>query len=381
MGGDPTQPVNIAEFDYRRICTRGGGPTYLTKLARSDDLARLREALRRAAAGVVPDGRRFPRQVLWVAGITRRHDSPGLDLMAVQPSVDTRDFCDATERAVREAYPDQWVRVHDGGDLLELLLGGGRPIAGWRDGHACLVDETHEGYASYIVRQWELQHPEEDPIRNPHGRLLTEARRRSQDEADDGVPPQAPDNWRKWFSQPTTSRPLDASRVDEWVEALIPAGSAVGADEDPHLVLVLGPICGGKTTLRRQEWPNHIPCDPAEVYRKITNGAAVVPTNLGTLLAATGRRLMERALARRRRIAIEAIPNEGATRLIERALELATEMGYHTEMVWVRADRETCHRRNQDRAWDDISSFDVQAEAFRWLIEGLEAVCEERAWR
>jgi len=337
--------------------------------------------MRRAAAGVVPQGKRFPGQVLWVAGVTCRQDSPGLDLMAIQPSVDNGDFCDATEQAVRVAFPDQWVRVHEGGDLLELLLGGGRLIAGWRDGHACLVDEIHDGYASFIVRQWQLQHPGEDSIRNPHARLLTDAQRRLQNEATDEPPPRAPDNWRKWFPLPTTARPLDASRVDEWVEALISHYSAAVADEEPHLVLVLGPICGGKTTLRRQEWPDHIPCDPAEVYRAITKAASVVPTNLGMLLAATGRRLMERALSRRRRIAIEAVPNDETTRLIERALELATEVGYHTEMAWVRADRQTCHQRNQDRAWDDISSFDVQAEAFRWLIEGLEAVREDQAWR
>jgi predicted kinase len=165
------------------------------------------------------------------------------------------------------------------------------------------------------------------------------------------------------------------------VDALIPHGSAAAPAEEPHLVLVLGPICGGKTTLRRQEWPDHIPCDPAEVYRAITNGAAVIPVNLGMLLAATGRRLIERALSRRRHVAIEAVPDDAATRLIERTLELATEVGYHTEMAWVRADRETCHKRNQDRPWDDISSFDVQAEAFRWLIEGLEAVRDERSWR
>jgi predicted kinase len=381
MGADPTRPVSIAEFDYRRLCTRSGGPTYLTKLARSDDLVRLREALRRAAAGVVPQGKRFPRQVLWVAGVTRRQDSPGLDLMAIQPSVDIGEFCEATARAVRVVYPDQWVRVQEGSELLDLLLGGGRPIAGWRSGHACLVDEIHEGYASFIVRQWQLQYPGEDAIRNPHGRLLTEAQRRLQNEATDEAPLETPENWRKWFPPPTTARPFDASRVDEWVEALIPHDSAVAADEDPHLVLVLGPICGGKTTLRRQEWPDHIPCDPAEVYRLITDGAAVIPINLGMLLAATGRRLMERALSRRRRIAIEAVPSDETTRLIERALELATEVGYHTEMAWVRADKETCHKRNQDRAWDDISSFDVQAEAFRWLIDGLEAVRDEQSWR
>ena len=83
MGGDPNQPVSIAEFDYRRICSRSGGRIYLTKLARSDDWSRLREALRCAAAGVVPQGKQFPRQVLWVAGATRRRDSPNLDLMAV----------------------------------------------------------------------------------------------------------------------------------------------------------------------------------------------------------------------------------------------------------------------------------------------------------
>ena len=165
---------------------------------------------------------------------------------------------------------------------------------------ACLVDEVHEGFASFVVRQWQLQHPGEDPIRNPHGRLLVEAQRRCQNEATDEGPLRAPDDWRKWFPPPTTARPLDASRVDEWVDVLIPHGSAAAPAEEPHLVLVLGPICGGKTTLRRQEWPDHIPCDPAEVYRAITNGASVIPVNLGMLLAATGRRLMERALSRSR---------------------------------------------------------------------------------
>ena len=64
---------------------------------------------------------------------------------------------------------------------------------------------------------------------------------------------------------------------------------------EPHLVVVMGPIASGKTTLRRERYANHVALDPADLFLRLTDEDRIVPENIAGLVAAAGGQLARRA--------------------------------------------------------------------------------------
>jgi GRAM domain len=175
---------------------------------------------------------------------------------------------------------------------------------------------------------------------------------------------------------PTTDRNMSGERVfridvgkeiDRFFEdSSIPAGG------QSEFVLILGPVCSGKTTLRREHYSKgYVLIDAAEIFLSLSDGeyfefgqAFEEPMELiGSMIA-------KRAIEERRNIVTEMIGNEPH----KTVFGAMTAINYKVQIRYVQCDMEEGWRRNLNRGDDNISAAYTQAYHQRWILNAVKEI-------
>ncbi len=139
----------------------------------------------------------------------------------------------------------------------------------------------------------------------------------------------------------------------------------------PEIALLLGGVCSGKTTLRREGYASgYVVLDAAEIFLSLSRGHYYpFPSVLDDPLRLIGDLIASRAIRERRNVVTEMIGSEfGAMREL---IDAARGSGYRVNVVYVECAIEQAVRRNEERGDDNISAYYTEPYHRTWLLESL----------
>jgi hypothetical protein len=148
--------------------------------------------------------------------------------------------------------------------------------------------------------------------------------------------------------------------------------SSIPASGESEFVLILGPVCSGKTSLRRQLFSRgYVLIDAAEIFLNLSNGeyfefgkAFEEPMEIiGSMIA-------KRAIDERRNIITEMI-GDLETKAVFDAM---TAINYKVQIKYLECDIEEAYRRNLNRGDDSISAAHTQAYHQRWILNAIKEI-------
>ncbi|MBV6475213.1 MAG: hypothetical protein MOGDAGHF_00730 [Rhodocyclaceae bacterium] len=140
------------------------------------------------------------------------------------------------------------------------------------------------------------------------------------------------------------------------------------ASGQPVFVLIMGPVCAGKTTLRRQKYAGgHVLVDAAQLFIDLGGIDLDFPSMLEMPMERIGAEVARRAVAERMNIVTEVVGSEFGP--VAALIDAMKGAGYEVELAGVSADLEACLERNTSRAQDNISAYYAEPFQMRWLVE------------
>lgn len=148
--------------------------------------------------------------------------------------------------------------------------------------------------------------------------------------------------------------------------------SSIPTNGQPELVLILGPACAGKTTLRRQQYSSgYVLIDAAEIFLSLSRGnyfefgeAFEEPMEF------IGSAIAQRAIKERRNIVTEMT---GGSNDIITIIDAMKELNYKGQVPYVHCDLEEAKRRNRNRGNDNISAYHTGPYHERWILNAARA--------
>src|SRR5262245_47862249 len=143
--------------------------------------------------------------------------------------------------------------------------------------------------------------------------------------------------------------------------------SSIPMNGQPEFILILGPVCSGKTTLRRQQYSKgYVLIDAAEIFLSLSRGnyfefgeAFEEPMEF------IGNAIVQRAIKERRNIVTEMT---GGSNDINTIIDAMTELNYKGQVPYVHCDLEEAKRRNRKRGNDNISAYYTGRYHERWIL-------------
>lgn len=151
----------------------------------------------------------------------------------------------------------------------------------------------------------------------------------------------------------------------EIVSRLSASASGNGA---PVIVIIMGPICAGKTTVRRERFArSFVLIDAAQLFIDLGGTDLDFPSSLEEPMERIGTEVARRAVSRGMNIVTEIV---GAK--YEPVKELAEAMkaaGYKVDFEFVYVDMPTCLEREQGRMLDNVSSYYAERYQMKWLLD------------
>ena len=135
----------------------------------------------------------------------------------------------------------------------------------------------------------------------------------------------------------------------------------------PRIVIYVGGVASGKSTLRRK-WNSqgYVLIDAAEVFRNLSRGLYYdFPGPFVGLLDIIGKSVAARAVAERRNIVTELIGADYEA--TKKLFDAMTSIGYSIEAKAITCDVETAMQRNSARGDDNISAYYAESFQRTWL--------------
>lgn len=163
-----------------------------------------------------------------------------------------------------------------------------------------------------------------------------------------------------------TATRLTPERIEAEIARRLPPEAR--ASGQPVFVLIMGPVCAGKTTLRRQKYASgHVLVDAAQIFIDLGGIDLAFPSTLLELMEAVGAEVARRAVAGRMHIVTEVVGSEFGP--VAALIDAMKGADYKVELVGLTADLEACMERNASRAQDNISAYYAEPFQTRWLVE------------
>jgi hypothetical protein len=148
--------------------------------------------------------------------------------------------------------------------------------------------------------------------------------------------------------------------------------SSIPASGSPEFVLLCGGPCGGKTTMRKQQYSKgYVLIDAAEIFLSLSNGEYYdFPSIFEEPLELIGSLIARQAIKERRNIVTEII---GATKeMVFPIIDAMLSIGYKTNPVYVHCELEESWKRNVERGNDNISAYYTEPYHKRWILEAVQ---------
>lgn len=161
---------------------------------------------------------------------------------------------------------------------------------------------------------------------------------------------------------------LDAAVVDRSFNI------GVLSDGEPRCVLVLGGICTGKTTFRRQQFAaGYVALDAADIFLNLSGMVQVaVDSMLCDPIDLMGGLVAARAVRERRILVIEMIGSDGQK--LERIILALQANGHLVEVKMLTCDVTEAIRRSEMRQPDRFSAHHTEQLHAAWLLDALGAL-------
>ena len=144
------------------------------------------------------------------------------------------------------------------------------------------------------------------------------------------------------------------------------------ASGEPVIVIIMGPICAGKTTLRRQKYASgHVLVDAAQLFIDLGGIDLDFPSTLLDPMEAVGAEVARRAVAGRMNIVTEIVGAKS-----DPVFGLIGEMeaaGYRVKLECLVLDLPACLEREKGRTQDNVSAYYSEYYQMMWLIQAARA--------
>ena len=137
----------------------------------------------------------------------------------------------------------------------------------------------------------------------------------------------------------------------------------------PELILLIGSVAVGKTTIRKQQYSTgFVVLDAAEIFLNLSRGEFFpFPKAFQEPMEVIGILVAQRAIAERRHIVIELVGRDIAE--VKELIDSMLAIGYRFSIQAVICDLEQAIQRNQNRGDDAISAYYAEPFQRRWLLD------------
>lgn len=144
--------------------------------------------------------------------------------------------------------------------------------------------------------------------------------------------------------------------------------SSLSNGECPRLILIMGAIAVGKTTIRRERYTHgYVVVDAAEIFLSLSRGEYFeFPDGLQEPMELIGQLVANRAIAERRHIVVELVGSDAEA--LKELIEAMLSVGYKVQVEMVHCDLEQAVQRNLNRGDDSISAFYSEVFQRGWLM-------------
>ena len=157
-----------------------------------------------------------------------------------------------------------------------------------------------------------------------------------------------------------------AERLEEEISSRLPENAR--AEGKPKLAIIMGPICAGKTTLRRRKYASgHVLVDAAQLFIDLGGMDLDFPSTLEESMEHIGSEVARRAMAGGMNIVTEAVGSRYDP--VAELVDAMTAVGYEVEIVFVNLDLPSCIEREKGRAQDNVSSYYAEPYQLKWLLD------------
>lgn len=160
----------------------------------------------------------------------------------------------------------------------------------------------------------------------------------------------------------------NAKLVRTEVERLLDP-SSLSNGEQPKIVLIVGAVAVGKTTLRRERCSTgYVLIDAADIFLSLQGDAFLTfPGPLEEVMERVGESVAARAIIERRHIVTELIADDReATEELCRAMSAA---GYSIDVAGLTCDLDVALDRNMSRGDNNVSAYYAEPYHRRWLTQ------------
>jgi len=145
--------------------------------------------------------------------------------------------------------------------------------------------------------------------------------------------------------------------------------SSIPLDGKPRLIVIVGAVAVGKTTVRKERYSTgHVLVDAVPIFLSLCRGQYLdFPGPLEDPMQLIGGLVARQAIQERRNIVTELIP--GNAEQLKVLMDAMLAIGYRVELVYVDCPFEEAVKRNLNRDEDCISSYYAGKYQYEWLLE------------
>ena len=140
--------------------------------------------------------------------------------------------------------------------------------------------------------------------------------------------------------------------------------------EKKEAIILIGPICSGKTSYRKENITDtHVVIDAGEIYLKLYGSAGGFGEHLTEELNYIGSEIIKKIIANRYSFILEIMPDQYKNLIF--IINQLKKLGYKTTGIKFDCTQEEAQIRNTQRDKNDISSYFTENFHIAWLLNEL----------
>ncbi len=140
--------------------------------------------------------------------------------------------------------------------------------------------------------------------------------------------------------------------------------------EKKEAIILIGPICSGKTSYRKENITNtHVVIDAGEIYLKLYGSAGGFGEHMTEELNYIGSEIIKKIIANRYSFILEIMPDQYKNLIF--IINQLKKLGYKTTGIKFDCTQEEAESRNAQRNKNDISSYFTENFHIAWLLNEL----------
>ena len=147
----------------------------------------------------------------------------------------------------------------------------------------------------------------------------------------------------------------ESNKIEEVINSFLIKGVT---DNPSKFIAIIGPIASGKTTYRRETYPeDYVLIDSGELFDAFNGDKDNDPERKSEYLMVTGIELVKRSISEKKNIMIEVnIDTDEKRKQLQNITDRMESLGYEIKIEVIDCDLEQCKERNL-KGRDNVSSY------------------------